>query len=149
MRRRVGLCGYFWRRAATSWHPYLTMCGIAVGACAYAAVGAVLRGGGPGGAWLQVFLVLLGGFLAVASARWVTHALVRVPSAQAADASGLLTTAMQLSQAVGVAVFGSVYLTLGTAQAGPALEASGHALFVTMSLIAATVACGLVARQAP
>ncbi|MGH3281405.1 MAG: MFS transporter, partial [Trebonia sp.] len=50
-----------------------------------------------------------------------------------------------LSQAVGVAVFGSVYLTLGTAQAGPALEASGHALFVTMSLIVATVACGLAA----
>jgi len=36
----------------------------------------------------------------------VTHALVRVPLAQAADASGLLTTTIQLGQAVGVATFG-------------------------------------------
>ncbi len=55
----------------------------------------------------------LGGFLAVAFSPLVTQALVRVPLHQAADASGLLTTSIQLSQAVGVAVFGSVFLTLG------------------------------------
>jgi hypothetical protein len=105
----------------------------------------VLRGGGAGGPWLQVFLVLLGASLAVAFSPLVTHALVRVPAGQAADASGLITTAMQLSQAVGVAVFGGVYLTLGAARAGALPQVAGHALFVTLSLIAVTLACGVAA----
>ena len=107
-----GLCGYFWRRLPAGWHPYLTVCGAAVGAGGYALVALLLRGGGSGGGLLQVFLVGLGGFLAVAFSPLVTQALVRVPLHQAADASGLLTTSIQLSQAVGVAVFGSVFLTL-------------------------------------
>ena len=140
-----GLCGYFWRRVPASWHPYLTMCGAAVGAAGYAAVGLVLRSGGPGGFWLQVFLVVLGGFLALAFSPLVTHALVRVPLHQAADASGLLTTAIQLSQAVGVAVFGSVFLTLNAGRTGSLPEISGHALFVTLTWIAVTLACGTIA----
>jgi MFS family permease len=142
-----GLCGYFWRRVPASWHPYLTMCGAAVGACAYAAVAITVRNGGPGGIWLQVYLVALGGFLAVAFSPLVTHALVRVPLGQAADASGVLTTAIQLSQAIGVAVFGSVFLTLDE-RAGAAPAISGHALFVTLSWVAVTLACG-VAAAAP
>ncbi len=140
-----GLCGYFWRRVPGAWHPYLTMCGAAVGAVGYAAVGVVLRGGGPGGPWLQVFLIVTGGSLALAFSPLVTHALVRVPLEQAADASGLLTTAIQLSQAVGVAVFGSVFLTLDTGRTGSLPEISGHALFVTMTWIAVTLACGVIA----
>lgn len=123
------------------------MCGAAVGACAYAAVALAVRNGGPGGVWLQVSLVVLGGFLAVAFSPLVTHALVRVPPRQAADASGLLTTAIQLSQAVGVAVFGSVFLALD-GRAGPPPAISGHALFVTLSWVAVTMACG-VAAAAP
>ena len=140
-----GLCGYFWRRVPASWHPYLTMCGATVGAIGYAAVGLVLRSGGSGGLWLQVFLVVLGGFLALAFSPLVTHALVRVPPHQAADASGLLTTAIQLSQAVGVAVFGSVFLTLNAGRTGSLPEISGHALFVTLTWIAVTLACGTIA----
>jgi hypothetical protein len=55
----------------------------------------------------------------------VTHALVRVPLAQAGDASGLLTTTIQLGQAVGVAAFGSLFLTLDSAPGpGDALAAA-------------------------
>src|SRR6202042_2677362 len=79
-----GLCGYFWRRLPAGWHPYLTVCGAAVGAGGYALVALLLRGGGSGGALLQVFLVGLGGFLAVAFSPLVTQALVRVPLHQAA-----------------------------------------------------------------
>jgi MFS family permease len=136
-----GLCGYFWRRLPASWHPFLTVCGAAVAALGYVSVALVLRGGGSGGGLLQVFLVLLGGFLAVAFSPLVTQALVRVPPHQAADASGVLTTAIQLSQAVGVALFGSLFLTLDT---GPG-RASGHALFVTFGWIAVTLACGALA----
>ncbi|HEY2489422.1 MAG TPA: hypothetical protein VGI37_07950, partial [Streptosporangiaceae bacterium] len=88
-----------------------------------------------------------GGFLAVAFSPLVTQALVRVPLHEAADASGLLTTAIQLSQAVGVAVFGSLFLTLDAGGAGlrGGSAASGHALFVTMAWIAVTLACGAAA----
>ncbi len=142
-----GVCGYFWRRLPSSWHPYLTVCGAGLGAAGYALVATVLRGGGSGGAWLQVFLVAVGGFLAVAFSPLVTQALVRVPSHEAADASGVLTTAIQLSQAVGVAVFGSVFLTAnsGATRAGDVPAVSGHALFVTMAWIAVTLACGAAA----
>jgi len=140
-----GVCGYFWRRLPAAWHPYLTVCGAAVAAAGYALVALVLRSGGSGGAWLQVFLVTVGAFLAVAFSPLVTQALVRVPPHQAADASGLLTTAMQLSQAVGVAVFGSLFLTVDDSAAARAAEVSvtsGHALFVTLAWIAVTLACG-------
>ncbi|HEY1666443.1 MAG TPA: MFS transporter, partial [Trebonia sp.] len=142
-----GLCGYFWRRLPAMWHPYLTVCGAAIGAAGYALVALLLRGGGSGGGLLQVFLVGLGGFLAVAFSPLVTQALVRVPLHQAADASGLLTTSIQLSQAIGVAVFGSVFLTLdaGRASASGVPAASGHALFVTLAWIAVTLACGALA----
>jgi hypothetical protein len=111
----------------------------------------LLRGGGSGGALLQVFLVGAGAFLALAFSPLVTQALVRVPLHQAADASGLLTTSIQLSQAVGVAVFGSVFLTLDTvagagAGAAPHISViSGHAVFVTLAWIAVTLACGAAA----
>jgi MFS family permease len=140
-----GVGGYFWRRLPAAWHPYLTVCGAAVAAAGYALVALVLRGGGSGGAWLQVFLVAVGAFLAVAFSPLVAQALVRVPPHQAADASGLLTTAMQLSQAVGVAVFGSLFLTVDGSAAVRAAEVSvtsGHALFVTLAWIAVTLACG-------
>ena len=45
-------------------------------------------------------------------------------------------------------VFGSVFLTLDTAAAGSPPEASGHALFVTLAWVAATLALG-VAAAAP
>jgi MFS family permease len=139
-----GLCGYYWRRLPSGWHPYLTVGGAAVAACGYATARVLLRGGGSGGALLQVALVGLCAFLAVAFSPLVTQALVRVPLHEAADASGLLTTAIQLSQAVGVAVFGSVFLTVDAdgAHRGDVSAASGHALFVTLALIAVTLACG-------
>jgi hypothetical protein len=44
----------------------------------------------------------------------LAHGLVRVPPARAADASGLLTTVLQLSIVLGVTVFGDLFLSLST-----------------------------------
>jgi hypothetical protein len=136
-----GVCGYFWRRLPASWHPFLTVGGAAVGALGYLSVALLLRGGGSGGLALQLALVVLCAGLAVSFGPLVTQALVRVPLHAAADASGVLTTAIQLSQAVGVAVFGSLFLTLD-ARPGAAAAVSGHAAFVTLAWVAATLACG-------
>jgi hypothetical protein len=85
-----------------------------------------------------------------------------VPAARAADASGLLTTTVQLGQLLGVAGIGSVYLSrAGSASAltpGPALapgSGAGHAaasaaisaaaMSGTALWLAALSAAGLVA----
>jgi hypothetical protein len=94
--------------------------------------------------WLLVILVLLGASLAAGFSPLVTHSLMHVPVAEAADASGLLTTALQLGQAVGVATFGSVFLSLAGHAAG-AGSGSGHALAVTMYWVAAVLGVGALA----
>jgi len=132
-----GVCGYFWRRLPGSWHHLLAPLGCLVAVGAYLAVAAVLRSGGQGGIALQVALVITGAALALGFSPLVTHALVKVPLHQAADASGLLTTTIQLGQAVGVATFGSLFLTLDADRGGAGAAVSGHALAVTFVWLAA------------
>jgi hypothetical protein len=142
-----GLCGYFWRRVPQSWHHLLAPAGCVVAVAGYLALALDLRSGTSGGALLQVVLIVTGAGLAFGFSPLVTHSLVRVPLHHAADASGLLTTTIQLGQAIGVATFGSLFLTLnadgapGTARA----LASGHALAVTMSWVAAGMVLAAVA----
>ena len=138
-----GACGYFWRRLPASWHHLLAPLGCLVAVGGYLAVASVLRSGGPGGMPLQAGLIVTGAALALGFSPLVTHALVGVPLRHAADASGLLTTTIQLGQAVGVATFGSLFLTLDRGTATPAV--SGHALAVTMSWLAAAMLLGVVA----
>jgi len=140
-----GTCGYFWRRLPAGWHHLLAPLGCLVAVGGYLAVASVLRSGGPGGVWLQVGLIVTGAGLALGFSPLVTHALVRVPLRHAADASGLLTTTIQLGQAVGVATFGSLFLTLDAGRAGDVPAVSGHALAATMSWLAAAMLLGVVA----
>lgn len=140
-----GACGYFWRRLPASWHHLLAPLGCLVAVGGYLAVASVLRSGGPGGAPLQAGLIVTGAALALGFSPLVTHALVRVPLRHAADASGLLTTTIQLGQAVGVATFGSLFLTLDTDRGTATPAVSGHALAVTMSWLAAAMLLGVVA----
>jgi MFS family permease len=139
-----GACGYFWRRLPAAWHRLLSAAGCLVAAGGYLAVAAVLRSGGSGGLLLQVGLIVTGAALAFGFSPLVTHALVRVPLQHAADASGLVTTTIQLGQAIGVATFGSLFLTLDTDR-GAAAAVSGHAVAVTMSWLAAVMLLGVVA----
>jgi hypothetical protein len=64
---------------------------------------------------------------------------------QAADASGLLTTTMQLGQAVGVATFGSLFLTLDAERGAAVPATSGHALAITFGWLAAALVLGVAA----
>ena len=131
-----GACGYFWRRLPASWHHLLAPLGCLVAVGGYLAVASVLRSGGPGGFSLQAGLIVTGAALALGFSPLVTYALVGVPLRHAADASGVLTTTIQLGQAVGVATFGSLFLTLDAGRGATASAVSGHALAVTMSWLA-------------
>jgi hypothetical protein len=107
------------------------------------ALGLDLHTGSRGGVLLPVVLLVMGAALGVGYSPVVTHALAQVPLADAADASGLLTTTIQLGQVIGVAVFGSLFLTLasqpgrasGAAAAG-ALPAAPHAIAATSAWLA-------------
>jgi len=140
-----GVCGYYWRRLPSSWHYLLAPVGCLVAVGGYLAVASILRSGGQGGVSLQVAMVVTGLALALGFSPLVTHALVRVPKRQAADASGLLTTTIQLGQAVGVATFGSLFLTLDAGRGAAASAVSGHALAGTMSWLAVVMLLAVLA----
>jgi len=143
-----GFCGYFWRRLPASFHHLLAPAGCLVAVGGYLAVALVLHSGGQGGLALQVAMVVTGASLALGFSPLVTHALVRVPLHHAADASGLLTTTIQLGQAVGVATFGSLYLTLDAERGGAVPVVSGHALAITMVWLAGVMVFGVAAGVA-
>lgn len=71
----------------------------------------------------------------------LTQALVHVPSSEAADASGLLATTIQLFQVAGVAVFGGLSLSLA---AHPRAHASATAFSTVMRWLAARTLLGVV-----
>jgi MFS family permease len=142
-----GICGYFWRRLPTRSHHLIAPLGCLVAVGGYAAMALVLRSGGQGGTLLQLVMIITGASLALGFSPLVTHSLVGVPLRHAADASGLLTTTIQLGQAVGVATFGSLFLTLDAhgAVGGVPAVASAHALAVTLAWVALVMGFAVLA----
>jgi hypothetical protein len=137
-----GLCGFFWSRLPVRLHHWLTPVACTVAAGMYTLLGLDLASGTSGGPALQIILVVLGAGLALGFSPLVAHSLMHVPLTGAADASGLLTTTLQLGQAIGVATFGSIFLTLAGHSGA---DASGHAVAVTMYCVAGVLAVGVVA----
>jgi MFS family permease len=133
-----GVCGYFWRRLPGRVHHLVAPLGCLAAAAGYLAVALVLHSGRQGGL-LPVALIVTGASLALGFSPLVTQSLVHVPPPHAADASGLLTTVIQLGQAVGVAAFGSLFLTLDAERGAAGSAASGHALAITLGWLAAAM----------
>ncbi|NUR85157.1 MAG: MFS transporter [Nonomuraea sp.] len=106
-----GLVGILWRRLPAAVHPVVAPAGLAL-----VAAGLLLLSYGP----LLPAMAVVGVGMGLSASPLLTQSLVRVTPAQAPDASGLFTTTMQLSQVVGVAVFGTLFLSLhGSADALP------------------------------
>jgi EmrB/QacA subfamily drug resistance transporter len=136
-----GFVSLTWARLPERVHHSITPIGLVLAAIALLVLIVDLHGGGRGGVGLYVALGLVGLGLGGAFGAMVTHALINVPPRSAADASGLLTTTVQLSQVVGVAVFGSVFLSLSDRSAG---DASAYAVSVTLGLLIAVLAAGTI-----
>jgi uncharacterized membrane protein YbhN (UPF0104 family) len=113
--------------------------GILIAAVSVAAVAFALRGGAPGALFFatQVPFGLGSGF---AFSPLMARALAGVRPADAADASGLVTTIVQLAQVVGLAALGTVYLSLAPS------HGSSHAIVV--ALLVEAVAMALAAGAA-
>jgi MFS family permease len=134
-----GAMGYFWRQVPAPVHRFLPFVGFSWAALSYLALADYLRHGTAGFA-LYLLLIALGVGMGAAFSPLMTLALVNVPRHEAPDASGLLTTTMQLSQVIGVAVFGSVFLSLA---AHHRVHAFAHATGIVYSLVAGFMVVGV------
>ena len=142
-----------WRRLPARFHGALIIGGFVALGAAMAALAAVLRTGGSGGAGLYLIGALSGAGMAAAFSPLMTRVLLRVPVALAADATGVVVTVNQLGLLVGVATFGTLYLNLagrlpGHASLGAFRHVSAHAEAVTFLALAALAAIGVILATA-
>ena len=143
-----GLAGLWWRKLPTSWHHFLPVSGLLACSAGYAVLAVAVASGRPISWDLELMMVLMGGAAGVAYGQLFASALSRVRVQDAADASGVLVTLIQLGQVLGVAVFGTVFLS---ALAGrPSAADSGHAAaLAALGVAAVTAVAGLLSALRP
>lgn len=137
-----GTGGLYWQRLPQRLHRPLPMLALLVLAPAYAGLGLLMRDGGAVGVGAELLLVLMGLASGCAYSPLFARALGRVAAADAADASGVMVTLVQLGQVVGVALPGTLFLSLVRYPASAA--DSGSALAVTTAAVGAVVLVGAV-----
>jgi MFS family permease len=144
-----GLAGYNWRRLPAAARRVLVPAGLTVGILAYLALAEGLHASIGALTWVGLAAVGLG--LGLSVSPLLTQSLTHVPATRAADASGLLTTTVQLGQLLGVAAIGSVYLSRAGSGSGSRISTTGRAaasaaaMSGTTCWLAALSAAGLVA----
>jgi EmrB/QacA subfamily drug resistance transporter len=142
-----GLVGFYWRALPARVHHALSPAGLAVCVAGYLGIAAGFHDGTQDSPLLWTALVVCGAGMGLILSPLLAQALVRVPPAKAADASGLLTTTMQLGQVIGVAAFGTVYLSLATPFPPLALartHASAQAMVTSAEWMAVLSAVGVL-----
>jgi EmrB/QacA subfamily drug resistance transporter len=142
-----GVIGFYWRKLPAAIHFMLPLLGLVLSVLTYAGIGLAVHDGGQGSALMWICLALYGIGTGAAFSPLLTQTLVNVPMTKAADASGLATTTMQLGQVVGVAAFGTVFLSLVThfdSKSAAAVHDSASAISTTLYWLAALAAVGAV-----
>jgi MFS family permease len=139
----TGLAAYYWRRIPDRVQFLISPIALATCAVGYLSLAVAMRGGAGGGPLMWAALVVTGAGQGLTLSPVIAQSLVHVPLSRAADASGLLTTTLQLSNVAGVAIFGTVFLSLDkldkNASAHP-LAPSGN---VSATALSTTLAYGL------
>jgi EmrB/QacA subfamily drug resistance transporter len=137
-----------WRKFPPSWYSRMVPLGFLLIAVSMVGVAVVMRDGTSGGFARLAFQTLNGVGLGLAYSPLLGLTLSRVPVDDAADASGVVSTITQVGQALGVAIFGTLFLDLAarlpaSSTIHPAtLAASTHAMVV---VCVASAACALLA----
>ena len=135
-----------WQRLPGSRPAAVSIAGFVVYGAGLLMLAGLIRGGGPGGAGLLVGLALVGAGMAAAFSPLMTAVVMRVPVADAADATGVIVTVNQLALVVGVATFGTLYLNLAGLlpqdAAGGFRLVSAHAAAVTCAVLAVGAVAG-------
>ncbi|WP_084478919.1 MFS transporter [Nocardia jejuensis] len=116
-----------WQRIPARFHAVMIPAGLVLAAITMAIMGLLLHDGSPMGPLeLAVFAIMGIGF-GLSFSPLMARTTAKIPPALAADASGILVTNVQLGVVVGIATFGSVFLTL----AGATALSSAHAVAIT------------------
>lgn len=136
----TGLAAYYWRKIPERAHYLVSPVALATCAVGYLCLAVAVHGGGDGGALMWVGLVVSGLGQGLTLSPVMAQSLTKVQLTRAADASGLLTTTLQLGSVTGVAIFGTVFLSLDhNAGTGPVASAAS----VSASALSNTLAYGL------
>ncbi|WP_052709757.1 MFS transporter [Streptomyces sp. NRRL S-495] len=143
-----GAASLYWQRLPRRLHGVLPTLGTGLLAVGYLVLGRLLGDGSGVGAGPLLLTAVLGLLAGCAYAPLFGRALARVAPADAADASGLVVTAVQLGQVIGIALLGSVFL--GAVDLPASARGSGHALLVLVTTVAiggvVALAAGFAAR---
>jgi MFS family permease len=136
-----------WRRLPGQAHEAVIIAGFGATAASMLGLAALVRAGSDGGVATYLLAALFGAGMAAAYSPLMARTLLRVPVADAADATGVIVTVVQLAIVVGVATFGTLYLNLaGRLPARHGADAfrllSAHALSVTCLALAAAAIAG-------
>jgi MFS family permease len=136
-----------WQRVPPPGHGVLVIAGFAANAAGMLSLAALLHGDGHGGLGLYLAVALTGAGMAASFSPLMTAVLMRVPVAEAADATGVIVTVNQFALVVGVATFGTLYLNLAGRlpahpMAGDFSRLSAHAVSVTFVALAMVAAAG-------
>jgi MFS family permease len=138
-----------WQRLPARVHGRLPLAGFAAMTAALLPLAVILRGGGHGGVWLYLALAVLGAAMATAFSPLMTAVLMRIPVADAADATGVIVTVNQLGLVIGVATFGTLYLSLaGSLPAHPVGQGGGRDAAHAAGAPSAAHAFGLLSAHA-
>ncbi len=145
-----GLAGPLLRRLPAARVPLFAPVGSLVLAGSYLGIGLSVMGGTPSGSLLIALLGLGGLGLGLGFSAIVAHITNSVPERYAPDASGLITTISQITAAAGIAIFGTLYLSLVAMPGpGPAMQAFSivNAAFAVTAFLAAAAAYVSIRRS--
>ena len=135
-----------WRKLPQHLYVYEVVFGFLLLAASLGGIALVLHHGGSGGLARWVLMTVFGFGLGLSFSPLMALMLSRVPVQDAADASGVIATLMQIGQVTGVATIGSLFLNLDTGT----LASSAHAVTVVCLVSGALAVLGaLVAVRIP
>ncbi|MFE3793515.1 MFS transporter [Nocardia tengchongensis] len=139
-----GLVSLNWTHIPDRFHRAMIPGGLLLAAASTIAMGLSLRDGHSIDPVDLVVLAVMGIGYGLAFSPLMNRATGKIPVTLAADASGILVTCVQLGVVIGVATFGTLFLTLATDHL-----AAAHALGTTAVAAGATLAvAGILAMKA-
>ena len=130
-----------WRTLPPRTYNWQIVGGFLLTAVSSFALAGVLHTGTTGGLARWILQALNGAGLGLAYSPLLGTMLSRIPVSDAADASGVISTTVQLSQVIGVATLGTLFLNL---VAEPRVHASAHAITIVLVITGAIAVLGAV-----
>ncbi|WP_327144308.1 MFS transporter [Nocardia sp. NBC_01327] len=140
------IASMYWQRIPARLHAIMIPAGLVLAASTMVIMGLLLRDGAAMGPLELTVFGFMGVGFGLSFSPLMSRTTAKIPVALASDASGILVTNVQLGVVIGIASFGSVFLSL----AGKTVLSASHAVGVTAIAegITVLVAAGFAARAA-